>query len=102
MRLEHSSPLVLAVQDVSKAEAETLARDFGMHYFEASAKKGLGVEEAFRHIAEEVVDRLSKESGGASARGAVAAKGAEGAVALKAPGGKAGGGGGCCGGGSKA
>lgn len=86
------------VQAVKRPEAEALARDYGMQYFETSAKKGLGVEEAFRSIAESVVDRLSKEGGpvaGAGAGGAAARPGAAGQVDLSSSAGKKEGGG-CC------
>ena len=59
-----------APQAVSRAEAEALARDYGINYFETSAKKGIGVEEAFRNIAEAVVERLTKEAGGPRPGGA--------------------------------
>lgn len=96
---------------VSRAEAEGLAKDYGIAYFETSAKKGIGVEEAFRAIAEQVVERLNRDSGGARAGGAAAggagaAVGGAGAAAAGhgagrvdlggAAGGKTGGGG-CCG-----
>jgi 50S ribosomal subunit-associated GTPase HflX len=94
---------------VSRSEAEALAKEYGVSYFEASAKKGIGVEEAFRNIAEQVVERLARDStnlagarGGAGAGGAGKAPaaggaGGAGAVDIKADAGKAaGGGGGCC------
>jgi len=40
------------------AEGEALARDYGMPFLEASAKKDIGVSEAFQCIAKLVVDRL--------------------------------------------
>lgn len=46
---------------VSKAEGEALAEENRMMYFETSAKKGLGVNEAFENIARQVVERLGKE-----------------------------------------
>lgn len=92
---------------VSREEAASLAKSFGMSYFETSAKKGTGVEEAFRTIAEQVVERLTKEGGArggaAAAAGGAGTGGAAGTtVALKAGDGKKAGGGGCCGGGAKA
>jgi len=53
---------------VSTHEAEVVAREHGMTYFETSAKKALGVEEAFRCIAEQVVERLCWERIPASVR----------------------------------
>lgn len=50
-----------------------MAKEYGINYFETSAKKGIGVEEAFRNIAEAVVERLMKESGGPRQTGAKAA-----------------------------
>lgn len=95
------------LQTVSREEAASLAKSFGMSYFETSAKKGTGVEEAFRTIAEQVVERLTKEGGArggaAAAAGGAGTGGAAGTtVALKAGDGKKAGGGGCCGGGAKA
>lgn len=46
---------------VSREEGEALARQHGFNYFETSARKGLGVNEAFENIARQVVERLSKE-----------------------------------------
>ena len=85
----------MADRAVSRAEAETLARDYGINYFEASAKRGIGVEEAFRNIAEQVVERLSRDTGGgarpASDKGKDKVDIAEAGAASKK--------GGCCGGG---
>ena len=46
---------------VSRAEGEALAQQNGMAYFETSARKGLGVNEAFENIARQVVERLGRE-----------------------------------------
>ena len=46
---------------VTRAEGEALAQQNGMAYFETSARKGLGVNEAFENIARQVVERLGKE-----------------------------------------
>ena len=46
---------------VTRGEGEALAEQNGMMYFETSAKKGLGVNEAFESIARQVVERLGKE-----------------------------------------
>ena len=49
---------------VSKSEGDALAREYGMNFFECSAKKDIGVSDAFSNIASQVVARLSKEGGG--------------------------------------
>lgn len=49
---------------VSHEQGAALAKEFGVPFFEASAKSGEGVEEAFSAVAREVVSRLA-ESGGA-------------------------------------
>ena len=59
---------------VSRAEAEALAKEYGINYFETSAKRGIGVEEAFRNIAEAVVERLLKDAGGPRPGAGAAAK----------------------------
>lgn len=46
---------------VTRAEGEALAREYSMSFFETSAKKDIGVSEAFQSIAKQVVERLSKE-----------------------------------------
>ncbi len=46
---------------VSRAEGEALAAQNGMMYFETSARKAIGVSEAFENIARQVVERLGKE-----------------------------------------
>jgi GTPase SAR1 family protein len=40
---------------------EALAQQNGMAYFETSARKGQGVNEAFESIARQVVERLGRE-----------------------------------------
>ncbi len=52
-----------SMRAVSKSEGEDLARNYNMAFFEASAKKDIGVSEAFHSIAKQVVDRLSKDGG---------------------------------------
>lgn len=54
---------------VSKSEGDDLARQYGMSFFETSAKKDIGVADAFQCIAKQVVDRLSKEGGPPGPRG---------------------------------
>ena len=51
-------------QAVTRGEGETLARDYGMAFFETSAKKDIGVSEAFMSIARQVVSRLGDSGGG--------------------------------------
>jgi hypothetical protein len=88
-------------QAVSRAEAEGLAKEYGINYFETSAKKGLGVEEAFRNIAEQVVERLSRDSGpvgaGRAGAGGAAAGAGGGKVDIRGAGDAPKAGGGCCG-----
>jgi len=48
---------------VSRGEGESLARDYGMAFFETSAKKDIGVSEAFMSIARQVVSRLGDNAG---------------------------------------
>jgi Ras-related protein Rab-8A len=43
---------------VTKEEGEQLANEYGIPFFEASAKQNLNVEPAFLHIARDVKDRL--------------------------------------------
>lgn len=45
-------------REVTKAQGEALAKKYGMKFMETSAKTGEGVEEAFKTIAEDVLDRL--------------------------------------------
>ena len=73
---------------VSRAEAEALAKEYGINYFETSAKRGIGVEEAFRNIAEAVVERLLKDAGGPRPGGAGAAAKAGDKVDIAAAGGE--------------
>ena len=53
---------------VTRAQGEQLAREYNMSFFETSAKKDIGVAEAFANIAKQVVTRLSKDGGPAPAR----------------------------------
>lgn len=48
---------------MSKAEGEALARRYKMPFFETSAKKDIGVTEAFTEIARLVVAREGREGG---------------------------------------
>lgn len=45
-------------REVTKAQGEKLARDYGMKFVETSAKTGQGVEDAFMLIAGDVMKRL--------------------------------------------
>jgi hypothetical protein len=62
---------------ISYEAGEELAKEYNIHFFETSAKKGFGVEEAFRNVAEQVVKRLAQDGGG----GARAGSGGGGAAA---------------------
>ena len=47
---------------VEKEQGEALAKEFGMAFFETSARSGENVQEAFFHITKAIKDRLmSKE-----------------------------------------
>jgi len=50
-----------AAREVSRAEAEALANEYNLAYFETSAKANLGVSEAFERITSDVVQRLSAD-----------------------------------------
>ncbi len=54
---------------VSRSEGEALSREYSMAFFETSAKKDVGVAEAFASIAKQVVERLSREGGPAPRAG---------------------------------
>lgn len=63
---------------VSRSEGESLAREYGMAFFETSAKKDIGVAEAFSTIARQVVSRLGDGAAkGAGARAGAAAAGGD-------------------------
>ena len=49
---------------VSAEQGAALAAEFGVPFFEASAKTGEGVDEAFLAVAREVVERLGEGGGG--------------------------------------
>jgi hypothetical protein len=86
--------LLLLVQAVTKAEGDALAREYNMSFFETSAKRDIGVSEAFLAIARQVVERLSRDGGGRpppAKAGATTTSGQADAVNI---GGKQGGGGG--------
>jgi len=51
---------------VTKAQGEALAKEFGMQFFETSAKKDIGVSDAFSCIAKQVVARLNAQQGGSA------------------------------------
>lgn len=54
-----------AARAVSRDEGAALAREYGVPFFEASAKTGAGVDDAFTHVAREVVARAAAAPGGA-------------------------------------
>lgn len=58
---------------VTRSEGESLAREYNMAFFETSAKKDIGVSDAFHSIAKQVVERLSRD-GGPARPGAAGAK----------------------------
>lgn len=66
---------IVPLQAVNRSEGESLAREYGMAFYETSAKKDIGVAEAFSTIARQVVQRLGDggrdgKAGGAGAKGA--------------------------------
>jgi len=65
---------------VNRNEGESLAREYSMAFYETSAKKDIGVAEAFSTIARQVVSRLG-DGGGRDAKGA-GAKGAAGSQSV--------------------
>uniref|UniRef100_A0A7S0J839 Uncharacterized protein n=2 Tax=Calcidiscus leptoporus TaxID=127549 RepID=A0A7S0J839_9EUKA len=52
-----------AERQVSTAQGEELAQQFGMTFFETSARSNLHVSEAFETLATDVVDRLLAAQG---------------------------------------
>ena len=80
---------------VTRQQGEALAKEYNMAFFETSAKKDIGVADAFQHIARAVVARLNQQQG-AAAGGSRSAASAAPKVELKAAAEKKGG---CCGGG---
>jgi len=74
-----------SMRAVTRAQGEQLAKEYGMAFFETSAKKDIGVADAFSSIARQVVLRLSKDGGGGPRGGAGAgAGGGAGAVRVEA------------------
>lgn len=45
---------------IDTEQGEALAKEYGMSFFEASARTGLNVQEAFYHIAKTIKDKLAK------------------------------------------
>eukprot|EP00970_Alexandrium_tamarense_P005912 scaffold984_cov175-Alexandrium_tamarense.AAC.13 len=50
---------------VSTEEGQKLAKEFGVDFFECSAKNDINVEQSFLGIARSVKDRMVKDGGGA-------------------------------------
>jgi hypothetical protein len=48
------------VQQVSFEAGKSLADEYGIRFFETSAKNNVNVDEAFMTIAKEIVDRLKE------------------------------------------
>ena len=69
-----------SMRAVTRAQGEQLAKEYGMAFFETSAKKDIGVADAFSSIARQVVLRLSKDGAGGP-RGGGGGAGAAGAGA---------------------
>ena len=51
---------------MSREEGEALAAQYGVQFFETSAKANIGVTEAFTSITNDVVERLGNEEVGRS------------------------------------
>ena len=49
-------------REVSREEGQALADEYGLKFFETSAKQNIGVEETFEAIARETKDRLQTEA----------------------------------------
>ena len=79
---------------VSTEDGQRLAQEYGIQFFEASAKQNLNVEKAFVSIAHESMERLLAD-GGTSGTGAGAGKKIQNPAGGSAAAG-ASGGGGCC------
>lgn len=54
---------------ISYEEGEALAKEYGINFFETSAKQDLNVEKAFITIATDVKNRLISDGGGAGNTG---------------------------------
>ena len=72
-----------SLRAVTRAQGEQLAKEYGMSFFETSAKKDIGVADAFSSIARQVVLRLSKDGAGGPRGGGGAGGAGGGAGALK-------------------
>jgi len=59
---------------VSTEEAQKLATEFGVDFFECSAKNDINVEQCFLSIARAVKDRLVQDGGGAPSASGVKLK----------------------------
>lgn len=55
---------------VTKSQGEALAKECGIKYIETSAKDGTNVQDAFKHLATDVVAQLDRERRGMAAGGA--------------------------------
>jgi len=59
---------------VSTEEADKMAKEFGIDFFECSAKNDINVEECFLQVARAVKDRLMRDGGGGPTNSAVRLK----------------------------
>ncbi|KAG5176168.1 ras family-domain-containing protein [Tribonema minus] len=60
-------------REVSSAAGNEVGEEFGVRYFEVSAKDGTGVQDAFDTLAREIVEGLEQEAAAAAGAGGVAA-----------------------------
>jgi Ras-related protein Rab-8A len=54
---------ILDVQVIDTARGQALADEFGIKFFETSAKNNINVEKAFFEIARDVMKRLQEQEG---------------------------------------
>ncbi len=53
----------LPTREVSTEDGEKLARKYGLTYFETSANTGHNIQEAFTHLATDIITKIQKNPG---------------------------------------